>query len=89
MNLKNILRKNDFYAPIEIRDYLKKGNNDKNFSHTINTLLQEDFPYKIANCNLFYFKLPSIGLYEAVHFISKQPDTEIDNSLEQLVIGDT
>ena len=75
LNLKNILGKNDFYVPIQICDYLKEGNSRKIFSHTINTPFKKYTLYKIANCNLFHFKLPSKGPYEAVHFIWKQPDT--------------
>ena len=89
LNLKNILTETDFFVPIELRNFLKKSNSRQSFSNTINTLFQEGFPYNLPNCNLFHFKLPSQGPYEAVHFIWKQPNTECDNTPEQLKLVDS
>ena len=89
LNLKNILTETDFFVPIELRNFLKKSNSRQSFSNTINTLFQEGFPYNLPNCNLFHFKLPSQGPYEAVHFIWKQPNTECDNTPEQFKLLDS
>ena len=69
LNLKIILTETDCFVLIELRNFLKKSNIRQSFSNTINTLFQEGFPYNLPNCNLFHFKLPSQGPYEAVHFI--------------------
>ena len=88
LNLKNILTEN-FFVPIELRNFLKKIFLCQGFSNTINTLFQEGFPYNLPECNLFHFKLPSQGPYEAVHFIWKQPNTECDNTPQQLKLVDS
>ena len=87
--MKNILTETDFFVPVELRNFLKKSNSRESFSNTINTLFQEGFPHNLPNCNLFHFKLPSQGPYEAVHFISKQPNTECDDTPEQLKVVDS
>ena len=89
LNLKNILTETDFFVPIELCNFLKKSSSPESFSSTINTLFQEGFPYNPPNCNLFHFKLPSQGPYEAVHFIWKQPNSKCDNTPEQLKLVDS
>ena len=91
LNLKNILTETDFFqtVPIELRNFMKKSNSRQSFSNTIHTLFEECFPYNLPNCNLFHFKLPSQGPYEAVHFIWKQPNSECDNAPEQLKLVDS
>ena len=84
LNFKNILTETDFFVPIELRNFLKKSNSRQSFSNTINTLFQEGFQYNIPNYNLFHFKLIAY-----VDFISKQPNTECDNTLENLKLVDS
>lgn len=42
------------------------------FSFTINTLLQEGFPYNLTNFNLCHFKLPSQDPFETVQKYSSR-----------------
>ena len=82
LNLKDLLRESDSYTPIEINCHLKSKDRN-NFNYGIKTITTKGFLYLVPNSCIYYFKLPSQGPYNAIHFLWKQPENENDTP-EQL-----
>ena len=83
--IRELVDKLGVYDPILINFVINGGKSKKVLFNSVQMLIEKGLPYLFKDHETYYFKLPSVSPFHALHYLWKQPINN-DRSPEQGLI---